>query len=197
MTDFKAYSDNELFALVTQDNESAFNALYHRYWKKMLRVAMQRLETEADAEEIIQDTFVDIWNSRKRTEIKSHFHIYLFAIVRYKVLARMAADAKKVYRNVDDLSVLAVADHATEQLLSYQDLKDEIEAAISKLPEKCQHIFRLSREEGLSDKQIATELDLSQKTVEGHISRALKTLRTSIGNFLTFFSLLLFFNKLF
>ena len=186
-------SDNELYALVTQDDEAAFNLLYQRYHRRMLYKALQKLQSDTDAEEIVQDAFVDIWKGRHRIRIQNSFHTYVSAIVRYKIMAKMAANKKQVYTSVEDIQQLQVVDNGTQQWLSFYDLRDEIEATIKQLPEKCQLVFRLSREAGMSDKQIAAELDISQKTVEAHITRALKSLRTSISQFSIFLTLLIAF----
>ncbi|MCZ4224868.1 RNA polymerase sigma-70 factor [Pedobacter rhodius] len=185
-------SDNELYSLLKQDNEEAFDRLYNRYWKKMLFKAVLKLQSEADAEEVVQDAFIDLWKSRHTTTIKNTFHTYLAAIIRYKIMAKIADRKKVIHQGVEDIYQLQVVDNSTQQWLSFTDLQAEIEASVAALPEKCQLVFRMSRESGLSDKQIADSLGLSQKTIEAHISKALKVLRTSIGQFLgAFLSFLL------
>lgn len=179
------HSDNELLALLKQDKEEAFTLLYNRYWKKMLHKALVKLQSATDAEEVVQDAFIDIWNSRHRITIQHSFATYMAAIVRYKVMAKMAANKKVIHQAAGDMQQLSVVDNSTQQWLNFEDLRSEIEAGVKALPEKCQLVFRLSREAGLSDKQIAEELDLSQKTVEAHISKALKSLRASLGQFLS------------
>jgi RNA polymerase sigma-70 factor (family 1) len=193
MSAYNNLPDNELYALLAQDNEEAFTLLYHRYWKRMLYKAMQKLQSDTDAEEVVQETFIDIWKSRHRIALKHTFHTYLAAIVRYKVMAKMAANKKQAQDHIADIQELHIVDNSTQQWLSFHELQGEIETAIKALPEKCQIIFRMSREAGMSDRQIAQDLDISQKTVEAHITRALKSLRTSINQFLTFFSLIVVF----
>ncbi|WP_316817612.1 sigma-70 family RNA polymerase sigma factor [Pedobacter nyackensis] len=180
-------NDNELFALVKQDNEEAFTLLYHRYWKKMLCKAIFKLQSDFDAEEVVQDVFIDIWNSRRRIIIQNSFHTYVSAILRFKIMAKMAVNKKLASNNVEEIDHSYVVDDSTQQWLNFYNLQSEIEMSVKELPEKCQLVFRMSRESGLTDKQIANDLGLSQKTVEAHISRALRSLRTSIGQFLTFF----------
>lgn len=141
---------------------------------------MIKLGNETDAEEIVQDTFLDIWKSRHRIQIRHTFHTYIAAVVRYKVMAKMAANQKLADHTFDDVNQLQISDNSTQQWLNFSDLRDEIEQTVKALPEKCQLVFRLSREAGMSDKQIAARLELSQKTVEAHLSKALKTLRTSL-----------------
>lgn len=187
MSAYNHLNDNELYALVRQDNEEAFSLLYERYWKPMIYKAMMKLNCDVDAEEVVQDTFIDIWKSRRRITIKHTFHTYIGAIVRYKVMLKMASNKKRVQNGIIEIEGLRIADNSTEQWLNFYDLRDEIELAIKALPEKCQLIFRMSRQEGLSDKQIAKDMNISLKTVEAHITRALKSLRASIHQIFSVF----------
>jgi len=174
-------TDNELFALLARDNEEAFTLLYHRYWKKMLYKALQKLQSDTDAEEIVQDAFIDIWNSRHRTQLQHSFATYMAAVICYKIMAKMAANQKLIHQGIEDLQELHIADYTTQQGLDFEDLKAEIETHVKALPEKCQLVFRLSQGAEMSDKEIAEELGLSSKTVEAHLTKARKTLRTSLA----------------
>ena len=184
MQSYNILTDNELFLLLAQDNEEAFNLLFRRYWKRMLYKTIIKLQSDSDAEEIVQDAFIDIWKSRHRIVIQNSFHTYIAAVVRYKVMAKMASNRKEITDYVEDVYMLHVEDNTTEQWLGFNELRSEIENAVKVLPEKCQLVFRMSRESGMSDKEIAQGLNISQKTVEAHISRALKSLRVSINQFL-------------
>lgn len=188
MRDLNDFTDDVLYDLLKDNNQAAFNLLYQRYWKRMLYKAVSKLNDRSDAEEVVQDAFSDIWTARHRNTIKHTFHTYLAAVVKYKVMAKLGQTHRRsTIEHAEDLSTLHIADHSTEDWLSFQDLRSEVESAVKALPEKCQLVFRMSREQGKSDKEIAANLDLSQKTVEAHITRALKALRSSIGSFLTFF----------
>lgn len=185
MTAYNTFTDNELYLLLVQDNEEAFTILYHRYWKRMLYQAVIKLQSNADAEEVVQDAFTDIWKSRHRIKIQNSFHTYIAAVIRYKVMAKMASNKRGAADYAVDVCKLHVEDNATEQWLSFNELRNEIERSVKTLPEKCQLVFRLSRERGMSDKEIAQDLNISPKTVEAHISRALKLLRVSINKSLS------------
>lgn len=182
MKAYNTFTDNELYLLLAQDNEEAFTILYHRYWKRMLYKAAIKLQSNADAEEVVQDAFTDIWKSRHRIQIQNSFHTYIAAVIRYKVMAKMASNKRGT---AEDVHALHVADNATEQWLSFNALRNEIERSVKALPEKCQLVFRMSRERGMSDKEIARDLNISPKTVEAHISRALKFLRVYINKSLS------------
>lgn len=176
-------SDNELHSLLRNDNEEAFSLLYQRYWKRMLYKARLKLDSPEDAEEIVQDTFVDLWKSRHSATLKNSFHTYISAIVNYKIIARMAANSKQLPYGQKDVQEVQIEDDSTRNWLAFADLREEFETALNELPEKCRIVFKLSRDAGLTDRQISEELGISKKTVEAHISRALKQLKTSLGQF--------------
>lgn len=185
----KKLSDEELILLISRDNAIAFKMLYNRYWKKMLTKAYTQLQSHTIAEEVVQDAFINLWKRRHTITLKYTFHTYIASVVRYEVMTQLAKKNKQPLY-IDDLEIPAVADNATQQWLDFDELKLQIESLVNTLPDKCRLVFKLSRDKGLSDKQIAESLDISPKTVEAHISKALKTLRLSLNNFicLTLFS---------
>lgn len=172
-------SDDELYSLFGQGEDGAFDVLYQRYWKRLLYKALLKLQVEADAEEVVQDTLLAIWKSKGQLPIRNSFAAYIGAMLRYQIMGRLAANKKHAFLPVDNLS--EPSDHSMQQWLDFADLQTEIETAIRELPEKCQLVFRMSREDGLNDRQIAEHLHVSQKTVEAHITKALKRLRIKLG----------------
>jgi RNA polymerase sigma-70 factor (ECF subfamily) len=185
----KNLSDEELILLIARDNAIAFKMLYNRYWKKMLVKAYAQLQSYTIAEEVVQDAFINLWKRRHTITLKYTFHTYIASVVRYEVMTQLAKKNKQPLY-IDDLEIPAVADHSTQQWLDFDELRSQIESLVDTLPDKCRLVFKLSRDKGLSDKQIAESLTISPKTVEAHISKALKTLRLSLNNFicLTLFS---------
>jgi RNA polymerase sigma-70 factor (family 1) len=181
---YKTLTDEELVVLITKDNAQAFRLLYNRYWKRMLAKAYTQLQSYTLAEEVVQDAFINFWKRRHKIELKYRFHTYIASVVKYEVMAQLAKKNRQ-HLYIDDLSIPAIQDHSTQNWLDFDELKSQIDGLIHTLPSKCQLVFKLSREQGLSDKQISENLEISRKTVEAHISKALKTLRLSINNFLT------------
>jgi RNA polymerase sigma-70 factor (ECF subfamily) len=180
----KALTDEELVVLITQDNVNAFQLLYNRYWKKMLAKAYSQLQSHTIAEEVVQDAFINFWKRRHKIELRYSFHTYIASVVKYEVMTQLAKkNRERLY--MDDLSLPVIEDHSMQHWLDFDELKLQMDNLIHMLPAKCQLVFKLSREQGLSDRQISENLEISRKTVEAHISKALKTLRLSINNFLT------------
>jgi RNA polymerase sigma-70 factor (family 1) len=180
----KTLTDEELVVLITQDDVKAFQLLYNRYWKRMLAKACSQLQSHTAAEEVVQDAFINFWKRRHKIELKYRFHTYIASVVKYEVMAQLAKKSKQ-HLYIDDLSLPVIQDHSTQHWLDFDELKLQMDNLIHTLPSKCQLVFKLSREHGLSDKQISENLEISRKTVEAHISKALRTLRLSINNFLT------------
>ncbi|HEX5552132.1 MAG TPA: RNA polymerase sigma-70 factor [Chitinophagaceae bacterium] len=184
MGSYSSYDDASLFSFLKDDDEKAFTELYDRYWKKLLVRANLLLNSQEDAEELVHDIFVSLWNKRAKLNILHSFHTYIAAMLRYGCFGVLA---KRRHLRMKDMAgkELEAADLSTQQWLDFKDLREELEMAVSRLPEKCRLIFRLSREQHLSDKEIAQELELSVNTVRAQMHRALQKLKTEI-NFLFF-----------
>jgi RNA polymerase sigma-70 factor (family 1) len=184
MQEHSALTDEQLAARLVNSDGAAFRMLYERYWQRMLVKAYTRLGSHADAEEVVQDAFINLWKRRSRLQLRHTFHTYIAAVVRYEIMARIALNKNRDHLTIDDQHLESLSDDATRQWLAFGDLADEIEKAVQALPEKCRLVFRLSREEGLSEKQIAEKLDIAPKTVEAHMTKALKSLRSALNQLL-------------
>ncbi|MET6995971.1 RNA polymerase sigma-70 factor [Chitinophaga defluvii] len=182
------YTDSELLRLLKAGSESAFTEIYNRYWHKLFAVAAARIQDMDEAEEIVQEIFVSLWRRREELDITSGLEVYLAVSVKYRVIKILGKRyQKRKYK--DSLDVMGMVDDSTQQWLEFEELKARLGKLVAGLPEKCQLVYRLSREKGYSQKQIARELNISEKTVEAHLGKALKTLRTGLNQFLSSFLL--------
>ncbi len=190
MSSYFTYSDVQLVELLKTGDDGAFTALYDRYWEKLLARAILRLKSTEDAKEVVQDVFIRLWNRREILTIQNSFYTYIAAALKYEIIRRLAERKKRhsdVTGLIEDAGVLKVQDHATQHQLDFHDLQQRLEASIQQLPEKCRLVFRLSREKGLSEKEIAEALQISPKTVQGHITHAINSLRSSLNSFFALF----------
>jgi len=187
---WQSYNDNELVLLIAKDDEQAFRVLYDRYWKKLLVQALLKLQSAEEAEEIVQTIFINLWRRRHTIQLKHSFHTYVASMLKYEILRQLALNKKEKHFRENMSALHVVEDHSTRNWLDYEQLREEIEKTIQLLPEKCQLVFRLSREAGLTEKQIAESLSIAPKTVQAHMGKALKQLRTSLQQLFYFFSTL-------
>ncbi|MBO9572471.1 MAG: sigma-70 family RNA polymerase sigma factor [Chitinophagaceae bacterium] len=182
MDSYKTYTDEQLVQLLKQSDEAAYTELYHRYWKKMFYKAGQKLNNLPVAEEIIQDIFLDIWNRRASIELSANFSHYLASALKYKVINQQAKEYRELqYQRAHTLSP-GQFDNSTTDYLEARELQKRIAELVAKLPEKCRLVYQF-KQQGLTQQQISREMNISENTVETHIGRALKNLRTNLRSF--------------
>lgn len=181
LTLIKPYTDQQLLDLIRTDDRGAFTELYNRYWDKTYAVALHRLDDEHEAEEVVQEVFLSIWQRRATLQLTHTVATYLAVAVKYKVINHLAKQYRRQLQH-DELTMTSpiVAD-STADWLYEKELRQLLEKTISQLPEKCRIVFLLSRDENKTYAEIAAELNISQKTVEAHMSKALRELRETLG----------------
>lgn len=177
---FSNLSDETLVTLIAIDDEMAFRELYERYWKKLFSLATFKTNSKEIAEEMVQELFVRLWERRKILTI-NHLESYLFTSLKYQLISHLRQVI--AHRSVVDSSDNE-AHIDTEDFLTVETIQTAIETGIHQLPNKTQAVFRLSRFEEKSHKEIALALDLSEKSVEYHITQALKFLRVYLKDYL-------------
>ncbi len=187
---YQTMDDGSLISLLHTNDEDAYTEIYNRYWKKIFFIAASKLQNFSEAEELVQDIFADLWNRRQSITINSSLGAYLATAVKYRVINYLAGKQTRFGYIEHSLHTQSAVDHSTEQWLSFEELRQELESLVAALPEKCQLVYRLSREEGLSQKQISKKLGIAEKTVEAHIGKALQNIRTGLGNLLILFPLI-------
>jgi RNA polymerase sigma-70 factor, ECF subfamily len=161
----------------------ALEVLFHKHYNNLSKYLMLLFKNQLLTEHIAQDIFVYIWENRESIEIHSSIESYLYTAGRYKALnqVRNSKRRESIGKSLamDEQQVEASADHVVE----LKELENIIEEAISNLPLRCQQIFRLSRKEEMSHKEIAKILDISLSTVENQVGIALRKLRTTLRPF--------------
>jgi len=174
-------SDKEIIQGIKAGDKRALTILYNTYWKVLYISSYNILKNKEVCEEIIQDVFIDIWNKQQELKIKVSLKSYLYACVRYKVFAEFKKN--KIIR-VELFNELDKRLQYTtpETKMMHDELEKEITFIVGSLPNKCKKVYQLSRNEQLSHKEIAEMLGISVKTVENHITNALRVLRTSLGH---------------
>ncbi len=175
-------SDQEILVLIGEGDRSAFSELYHRYWQSLYQTAWNVLRDQESCMEVTQEVFVWLWDHRSGLQINS-LPSYLKAAVKYKVtdILRSNKAREACFVNLDELdSANLIFD---DDSLELKELKAVIGKMSAKLPARARLIFQLSRDEQLSNREIAQKLGISEKTVENQITIALKKLRMAMGSF--------------
>ncbi len=169
--------------------KAGFQRIYEQFFNYFFRISMQFLHSEPDACEIVQDAFVALWENRDKLHKDTNIKNYLFILVRNKSLNKLR-DRKKEQKHTNSKEYLIdsisyrLLNETGEEILLYDELFELIMQAIGKLPEQCREVFRMSRFDQLSNKEIAEKLDITVKAVEANITRALKILRTDLHKYL-------------
>ncbi|TCD28717.1 RNA polymerase sigma-70 factor [Pedobacter psychrodurus] len=175
MSVYSTYGEDQLMALLRLGDELAFSQIYDRYWEKIFMLAANALDNIEEAEECVQDIFCSIWLRRDSISLNYSLYTYLAVAVKYRVInildKRYRKRKKMAELRIEDLTVHAPSAEAS---ILEKELMATLEKAIAKLPEKCRIVYRLSREEGKSRRQIAEDLNISEKTVNNHLTKALK-----------------------
>lgn len=180
---YAAWTDEALVRAVRQDDSLAFAEMYERYWELLLGVAYRKLNSREMAEELVQDLFAALWLKRHTQEIQT-LKSYLLKAVKYRVIDALKARLTQTAYLEHTRLHASSEDHSTEETVAADDLSLALLASLMRLPEHTREVFRLSRLEHQSVPEIAVRLNLSRKTVEYHLTRALKVLRVSLRDFL-------------
>lgn len=176
-TDLK---DSELVALLKDGEDGVYKEIYNRYWDKLYYIAHSILKTQEATEEVVQDVFVLLWKKRTTLDIQS-LPVYLAAMVRYEVYRYVARDKKEKVNELAYQHTLAEST-SMETDLEHKLLLEIIETLSNQLPEKCRLVFQYVKLQDRALAEVADELNISQKTAEAHLTKALKTIRGNMGN---------------
>lgn len=181
MKSYQEYSDNQLVHLLQGDDDKAFTEIYNRYWKLLYYIAYKRLGNYEEAEECVQDVFADIWGRRKTLQITRLLKYYLAAAVQYQVMKQLSQRSRNNLQALDEEATTAMTSAAADQQLLFGELEVQIQELVGTLPEKCRLVYTLSRHDGLNNKAIASQLGISEKTVENQLTKALSRIRNGLG----------------
>lgn len=172
------HNEKELLELVARGDEKAFGQLFSRYWDHLYGFAFSVTKSVVLAEEIVQDSFVKVWEHRVDLPGLEKFDAWLFIVTRnqaYKVIRKKVHDP--VF--VEQLETyFALSSDSPERALLLRETEALIGKAATALPPQQQLIFQMSRQQGLSLDEIALELGISKNTVKAHLSKSLQTVRT-------------------
>jgi len=175
----KTWSDSELFEELKKDNKMAFSILFDRYSDILFRFIQKRIESIPDVEDIIQEVFISMWNRRSKIEVADSIYPYLFKAAKYEMIDWLIKSEKR-NRHLDYLEInkdqYLIGTTSEDELIA-KELARLLENEMSRMPDTMRSVFRLSRSEDMSIKDIANQLSLSEQTVKNNVSMALNRLK--------------------
>ncbi|MFN0033251.1 MAG: RNA polymerase sigma-70 factor [Flavobacteriales bacterium] len=174
-----------------QGDQQAFKMLFDTWYNPLCNFAYSFRGDKPEAEELVQNAFVNFWEKRNDIHIESSLKSYLYRSVRNACLNALKHDKVKRQHRQYAMEHTATSAEDVKQVMIADELTDRINQAMSKLPEQCGLVFKLSRMHDLKYAEIAAELDISIKTVENHMGKALRIMREELKEFLTIAILIL------
>ena len=187
-------NETTVIQLLSERNEKAFEQVFKSNYKNLHAYACTIVKDDVMAEEMVQNVFYKIWEKTAQLSISGSVAAYLYRAVYNESLNYLKHQkVKAAYQNYSAYQMKNTADSASKKVL-YKELAEKLHHALNELPEQCRTVFQLSRFEELRYREIAAQLNISVKTVENHMGKALKLLRLKLIDFLPvlMFSLLNF-----
>lgn len=166
-------------------DEKSFRALYERYWEKVYAVCYHHIRQTEIAQGMVQDIFKSIWERKDTLEIAFCPEKYLVRAAKFKVFEHIRNTQTRKEHLEKALVHFGEPVCTTEHDVMYDHLKTQVDTLVDSLPEKCRRVFRMSREEGLTNKEIARALSITERAVEYHVARALGVLRIHLQEHLS------------
>ena len=191
--DFK--SDAEALWKMVDGDMAAYRFLFDQHFSDLCNFLLIYLHSKELSEEIALEIFTFIWEKRETLQIKATFKSYLFAAAKNRAISLYRKEQRKLFTSIDSEQSFFLEDSSSPNLLENIELREIINSAIDKLPEKSRQIYLMAWEQNLSHKEIAEQMGITPKTVENHVGIALRKLRESLNPYYQqIFVMFLFFS---
>lgn len=172
---------------LTEGSEKAFRLIMDHWYLRLYNFANGYLDHAENTKEVLQDVFLKLWDNRQKLAEQTNLNAYLFTLTRNRcidlirrerLMLQFRTDKQDEYLRLTE-NFDALSDPILDDLIALE-LQAEINRAVSGLPEQCRKVFIMSRTNGLKNKEISVSLELSEKTVESHLTKALKTIKLAL-----------------
>jgi RNA polymerase sigma factor (sigma-70 family) len=175
LSSLSSYDDKTLVTLLKEGDRDVFTEIYNRYWEKLYSLAYSHLKSEAVTEEMVQEVFYTLWRKKEQLDIE-FLPAYLSAMTRYAVYKKLARERRKLQVEAQAASGIALEINEI-RTVDNRNLLDIVEKLSNVLPEKCRLVFIHNKLLDKSIDEVASILQISTKTAEAHLTKALKILR--------------------
>jgi RNA polymerase sigma-70 factor, ECF subfamily len=179
--------EQQVLTTLKEGSESAFELLFRTYYRPLCQYAYSFLNDRDEAEEVVQAAFINIWDKKGQVEIQTSLKAYLYRIVRNSCLNVIKHEKVKKQHVAHEMVHAESMHEGVSQSVISSELEEKITQAMKALPEQCRIVFQLSRFEELKYAEIAEQLNISVKTVENQIGKALKIMREQLKDYLPLF----------
>lgn len=193
MADVNGIEERILINRLREGDKTAFELLFKHYYPGLVIYASNYIQDREEAEEIVQDFFVRLWVKRHQIKLSSSLKSYSFQSIKNRAL-NFLRDNKVKHQVIEELIQKSKSELIfDEDLYVLSELQQKIENAVENLPDKCREVFFLSRFKNMDNDEIARKMKISKRTVETHISNAIKVLKVKLKDYIM---LLIFLNLL-
>ena len=175
------HTDSKLLESLKNSEQSALKSIFEAHYPMVFRSIYRLIPDTALAEDLSQEVFLKLWEKRLKINIKSSIAAYIRKMSVNEALGQLRKNKKMRIEAITEIDTAAV--DSTETIYLQHEMQEHLHRAIDKLPHRCRLIFLLSRFEELSYKEISDQLDISPKTVENQISKALKLMRKAVQSY--------------
>lgn len=168
-------------------NEIIFKMIMDNWYPRLFNFARGYLNNEENTKEVLQDVFLQLWDNRRKLAANTFLNAYLFTLTRNRcidlirkerLMLQFRSDKKEEYLRLTE-NFHALSDQILDNIFA-AEIQAVIDNTVNELPEQCSRVFKLSRSEGLKNHEISSTLNISEKTVESHITKALKIIRLTL-----------------
>lgn len=172
--------DSLLLKALQSGDEQAFNTLFTLYWKKLYAVAFHRLNDESEADDLVQELFVSLWEKRENIFLQKGFEQYLMGAIKFKIInvIRSRTVKEKVFDVLKDR--MTEIEQISAEHFDYDGFQRVMEQSLQGMPQNMRRSFEM-RSDNMSIKEIAQQLGLAEQTVRNYLAESIFRLRASIG----------------
>lgn len=180
MNKLNLYNESDLIVRLNANDQFAFEVLFYKYKNKLKGFVIKLAPSQVDSDEIVQKVFIKVWVQRTKIDPRKSFSSFLFTIAKNEVIDQLRSSiSKRIYfMGHEAIADLNISDQSVNE--TQLELEQKVVELIKKIPERRRQIFELSRYDGLSYKQIAKELNISENTVDTQIRKSLNYLREEL-----------------
>lgn len=190
MNTLNANEEEKLLHRLQKGDRTAFEIIYHGYGELLYSHACRYLDDQEEAKDIIHDVFFNLWHNRETLHIRENLKAYLYQSVRNRVINHQLK-SRRADRYIRSFQHFLEKGQADTDFRVRESMQTElIEREISSLPNKMRTVFELSRKEGLSHKEIAKQLNITEQSVRSHVKGALKILRVRLSSIILLVSMI-------